>query len=167
VRTTRRTAVTASGAAVLGLAGCTAREPASAPVRSSVPASTGTDAPVADPDQVAVDRALALTVSLLQLLETGSAGLDPAGRLAAMHSAHLGALQKATASTTSSTPSPTPARRTSAARLHRRELEAERELAGLARTAASGALARLLASMSAGIAAGIAAGSGRPGGGPS
>jgi hypothetical protein len=157
VKTTRRTAVTASGVAVLGLTGCTADEPASshgtASARGSTATETVTGTVATDPDQVALDRAIAVTSSLLALLEAGPAALDPAGRLAAMHTAHLRVLQEATSSGTPSTPPSTPSVRTDAQRLRRHELGARRELAALAQAAESGALARVLASMSAGIAA--------------
>ena len=163
MKTTRRSAVTASGFAALGLAGCTADEPesspGSAPATTSTPTSTATETVTgtgaADPDQVALDRAMALTAALLVALEGAQPVLDPGGRLAALHAAHLGALQEATASSETPTPLPAPSGRMTAARLRRRELQAQRELAKLAQSAESGALARVLASMSAGIAAGL------------
>jgi hypothetical protein len=158
VKATRRSALTASGLAVLGLAGCTADEPASSSsdaspsTSQSVSGATETAAP--DPDQVALDRAVALTASLLAALEEANPVIDPAGRLAAIHEAHLVALQEAAGAAFTPLPSPS-GRRLTAARLRRRELDAQRELARLAQAAESGALARVFASMSAGIAAGL------------
>jgi hypothetical protein len=108
----------------------------------------------ADPDQVALDRAVAISTDLLVALEGVPPGLDPSGRLAAMHSAHLDALQDATGASATA-PVPVGPRLTPA-RLRRRELRAQAELARLAVAAESGALARVFASMSAGIAAAIA-----------
>lgn len=155
MKATRRAVVAASGAGALGLAGCTADGSTSTSAPTG-PGESSTDeaepAQPADPDQVALDRAVAITTALLTALEASPPELDPAGRLAALHAAHLGVLQEATGST--STPSP-PGNRLTPARLRRRELRAQRELARLAQAAESGALARLFASMSAGIAAGL------------
>ncbi len=156
MKATRRAVVAASGAAALGLAGCTSDGSSSTPPPTGSGESSATEPPAADPDQVALDRAVAITTSLLVALEGAPPGLDPAGRLAAMHSAHLGALQDAPGvSATPSTPVPVGGRLTPA-RLRRRELRAQAELARLAVAAESGALARVFASMSAGIAAALA-----------
>jgi hypothetical protein len=144
----------ASGAAALGLAGCTTDEPASSS-RAASPSSTATETTAPDPDQAALDRAVALTAGLVAGLAEASPVIDPGGRLAAIHQAHLAALEEAGA-TTSVTPSPgSPGRRLTPTLLRRRELNAQRELARLAQAAESGALARVFASMSAGIAAGL------------
>jgi len=155
VKATRRAAVAASGTAALGLAGCTsdASSGTSLPPRSS--GSSASETPPADPDLVALDRAVTITTALLTSLEAAPPGLDPGGRLAALHVAHLDALRKATG--TEATPATVPAGpRLTRTRLRRREIGAQRELAGLALAAESGALARLFASMSAGVAAALA-----------
>jgi hypothetical protein len=154
VKATRRSAVTASGLAALGLAGCTADQPASSSSATFPSTSTATETAAPDPDRVALDRAVTLTASLLAALEEANPVIDPAGRLAAIHEAHLVALQEAATATVTPLPSPSGSRLT-AGRLRRRELNAQRELAGLAQEAESGALARVFASMSAGIAAGL------------
>jgi hypothetical protein len=158
VKATRRSAMAASGAAALGLAGCTTDEPASsssaASTSSSPSSSTAPETTAPDPDQAALDRAVALTAGLIAGLAEARAVVDPDGRFAAIHQAHLAALEEAGA--TSATPSPSPpGRRLTATRLRRRELNAQRELARLAQAAESGALARVFASMSAGLAAGL------------
>jgi hypothetical protein len=156
VKATRRAVVAASGAAALGLAGCTSDGATSTPPPTGSGESSATEPAAADPDQVALDRAVTITTDLLVALEGAPPGLDPARRLATLHTAHLEALQDATdASATPSAPVPVGPRLT-AARLRRRELRAQGELARLAVAAESGALARLFASMSAGIAAAIA-----------
>lgn len=73
-----------------------------------------------------------------------------------MHSAHLDALQVATGASATPTAPVQAAPPLTPARLRRRELRAQGELARLAVAAESGALARVLASMSAGIAAAMA-----------
>ena len=146
----------ASGAATLGLAGCTSDGSTSTPPPTGSGESSATEPAAADPDQVALDRAVAITTDLLAALEGAPPGLDPAGRLAALHTAHLEALHDATgASATPTAPVPAGTRLTPA-RLRRRELRAQGELARLAVAAESGALARVFASMSAGIAAAMA-----------
>ena len=154
MKATRRSAVTASGLAALGLTGCTTDDPASSSGSASPSASTATETAPPDPDQLALDRAVAITTGLIAGLAAANPVLDPAGRLASIHEAHLAALQEAGGTTFTPVPSP-PGRRLTAARLRRRELNAQRELARLAQMAESGALARVLASMSAGIAAGL------------
>ena len=96
MKATRRAVVAASGAATLGLAGCTSDGSSSTPPPTGSGESSATEPAAADPDQVALDRAVAITTDLLVALEGAPPGLDPAGRLAAMHSAHLDALQDAT-----------------------------------------------------------------------
>lgn len=153
--TRRAAAVAASGVAALGLAGCTSEGSASSSTPAGTTASSATETTPADPDQVALDRAVALTVGLLAGLAAANPGVDPAGRLAAIHRDHLAALQTADA-TASTAPSPNPPSRPWRADvLRRRELNAQRELARLALAADSGALARVFASMSAGIAAAL------------
>ena len=154
MKATRRAAVAASGVAALGLAGCTADEPASSSSSAVPSATTATEAAAPDPDRVALDRAVAITAGLIAGLAEANPGIDPARRLAAMHAAHLAALQDGGRSRRFPPASP-PGRPLTAARLRRRELNAQRELARLAQEAESGALARVLASMSAGIAAGL------------
>jgi len=156
VKATRRAVVAASGAAALGLAGCTSDGSTSTPPPPGSGGSSATEPPAADPDQIALDRAVAITTDLLVALDGAPPGLDPAGRLAALHTAHLGALHDAMgASATPTAPVPAGLRLTPA-RLRRRELRAQGELARLAVDAESGALARMFASMSGGIAAAIA-----------
>jgi hypothetical protein len=158
VKATRRSAVTASGLAALGLAACTSGQPSgsSGAASGSTSSATGTVTPsaAADPDRVALDRAIAITAGLISGLAAADPVIDPGGRLAAIHEAHLAALQDAAGSTLTPSPGP-PGGKLTAARLRRRELNAQRELARLALAADSGALARVLASMSAGIAAGL------------
>ena len=154
---TRRTALTASGIATLAVAACTADDPTASSTPGGSTSSTATQAAEAQPDQVAVDRATELSGLLLADVQGAAPGVDPGGRLAALHTAHLGTLARASADSGSSAPSPTaPAAAATRARVRRRELAAQRELAHLAAEAESGALARLLASMSAGIAAHLA-----------
>jgi hypothetical protein len=156
VKATRRALVVASGAATLGVAGCTSDGSTSTPPQKGSGESSATEPPAADPDEVALDRAVTITGDLLAALDGAPPGLDPAGRLTALHTAHLEALHDATGATATPTaPLPAGAGLT-AARLRRRELRAQRELARLAMAAQSGALARVFASMSAGIAAAIA-----------
>ena len=154
MKATRRSAMAASGAAALGLAGCTTDEPASSSSAASASSSTATETTAPEPDRVALDRAVELTAGLIAGLAGADPVLDTGGRLAAIHEAHLAALQEAAGTTFTPLPSP-PGRRLTAARLRRRELNAQRELARLAQAAESGALARVFASMSAGIAAGL------------
>ena len=107
MKATRRAVVAASGAATLGLAGCTSDGSSSTPPPTGSAESSATEPAAADPDQVALDRAVAITTGLLVALEGAPPGLDPAGRLAAMHTAHLDALQDATgASATPTAPVP-------------------------------------------------------------
>ena len=153
MKATRRAVVAAPGVAALGLAGCTADEPASSSSSASPSTTTATEAAVPDPDRVALDRAVAITAGLIAGLAEATPVIDPARRLAAMHAAHLAALQEAVGA--SFPPASPPGRPLTAAQLRRRELNAQRELAHLAQEAESGALARVLASMSAGIAAGL------------
>jgi hypothetical protein len=147
--------------AVWALAGCMPDGSAPGSDRSSStepgePAVTTTATP-ADPDRVALDRAVVLTTALLAEFGDGAPGLDPGGRFAALHTAHLAALTAAAGPSASASPSlAVPAPRPTRARLRRREAAAQRELARLAEAAESGALARLFASMSAGIAARLA-----------
>jgi hypothetical protein len=156
VKATRRAVVAASGAAALGLSNCTSDGSTSTPPPTASSATSATEPAAADPDQVALDRAVAITTDLLLALEEAPPGLDPAGRLAALHAAHLEALLDATgASATPTVPVPAGPPLTPA-RLRRRELQAQSELARLAVAAESGALARVFASMSAGIAAALA-----------
>ena len=156
MKATRRSTVTATALGAAGLVGCSVDDPLPSTTRASPSSSTATDAATADPDRVALDRAVALTSGLLAALAEAPPVIDRAGRLAAMHTAHLAALQQATTTTTTATPSPGATRgRLTAARLRRRELNAQRELAQLAQAAESGPLARVLATMSAGIAAGL------------
>ena len=156
MKATRRAVVAASGAAALGLASCTSDGSTSTPPPTGSGESSATEPAAADPDQVALDRAVAITTDLLVALEGAPPGLDPAGRLTALHTAHLEALHDATgASATPTAPVPAGPPLTPA-RLGRRELRAQRELARLAVAAESGALARVFASMSAGIAAAVA-----------
>jgi hypothetical protein len=162
VRATRRAAVTTAGVAVVGLGGCTSE--ASTPSSGQAPSSSSTtSAAEADPDRVALDRAVEITTTLLaELAEAVSASdsrldPDPGGRFLALHTAHLAALDRAAGATASASPTPDlPTEHTTRPRLRRHEAGAQRELAHLAQEAASGALARLLASMSAGIAAHLA-----------
>ena len=156
MKATRRAVVAASGAASLGLAGCTSDGSSSTPPPTGSGESSATEPASADPDQVALDRAVAITTDLLVALEGAPPGLDPTGRLAAMHSAHLDALQVATGASATPTAPVQAAPPLTPARLRRRELRAQGELARLAVAAESGALARVLASMSAGIAAAMA-----------
>ena len=156
MKATRRAVVAASGAAALGLASCTSDGSTSTPPPTGSGESSATEPAAADPDQVALDRAVAITTDLLVALEGAPPGLDPAGRLTALHTAHLEALHDATgASATPTAPVPAGPPLTPA-RLRRRELRAQRELARLAVAAESGALARVFARMSAGIAAAVA-----------
>ena len=156
MKATRRSAMAASGAAALGLAGCTTDEPASSSsaAASSPSSSTATETTAPDPDRAALDRAVALTAGLIAGLAEANPVIDTGGRLAAIHQAHLAALAGSGAHHRHAPPSP-PGRRLTAALLRRRELNAQRELARLAQAAESGALARVFASMSAGIAAGL------------
>jgi hypothetical protein len=144
--------VTASALAALGLAGCTSDEPASSSSAAS-PSASGATEP-ATPDRVAIDRAAAITAGLIAGLAEANPVIDPAGRLAAVHEAHLVALQDAAGATFTALPR-TPGTPLTAERLRRRELNAQRELAQLAQAAESGALGRVFASMSAGIAASL------------
>ena len=156
MKATRRALVAASGVATLGLAGCTSDGSTSTPPLTGSGDSSATEPAAADPDQVALDRAVTITTGLMAALEGAPRGLDPAGRLVALHRAHLEALHDATGATATPTaPVPTGTGLTPA-RLRRRELRAQRELARLAMSAESGALARVFASMSAGIAAAMA-----------
>jgi len=152
-RATRRTALASGAMAGWALVGCTSAgsAPGSDSSSSTGPNEpAGTTATPADPDQVALDRAVALTTALLAELGDGPPRLDPDGDFAALHTAHLAALNEAVTPSTSAAPSPAPpAPRPTRA-------EAQRQLAGLAAHAESGALARLFASMSAGIAAQLA-----------
>ena len=118
----------ASGAAALGLAGCTTDEPASSSSAASASSSTATETTAPEPDRVALDRAVELTAGLIAGLAGANPVLDTGGRLAAIHEAHLAALQEAAGTTFTPLPSP-PGRRLTAARLRRRELNAQRELA--------------------------------------
>ena len=157
MKATRRAVVAASGAATLGLAGCTSDGSSSTPPPTGSGESSATEPAAADPDQVALDRAVAITTGLLVALEGAPPGLDPAGRLAAMHYGAPGR----TAGRDGRVRDPDRAgpggrRRLTPARLRRRELRAQGELARLAVAAESGALARVFASMSAGIAAAMA-----------
>lgn len=145
----------ATGVAALGFAGCTDDAPgaSSGPVAPS--STTTTEAADADPDLVALDRAVELSRTLLAEAVGAEPGADPGRRLAALHTVHLTALDMASSSSSSS-PSPelaAPARTPTRKQIRRRELAAQRELAHLAIEVESGALARLVASMSAGIAA--------------
>ncbi|MEO6509517.1 MAG: hypothetical protein ABIO16_00900 [Nocardioides sp.] len=155
MRASRRATVTASGLAVLGLTGCTGAGsgPAGAGPTASPSATTAADA---DPDRVALDRAVALTAGLLDTLTATSKPLDPSGRFAAMHTEHLAVLNAAVDPVESGVPRGFPAIAGPPA-FRRREAAAQRELAHLAQEVSSGALARLLAAMSAGIAAHLAA----------
>jgi hypothetical protein len=155
--------MTASGVAVLGLAGCTGdadsgREGAGA---SASPSPTAASEP--DPDRVALDRAVTITTTLLDELTTAALSsdsrddLDPDGRFTALHTTHLAALDRAAGSSASPTPDSGLPVAVGPRAFRRHELAAQRELAHLAEEAASGALARLLASMSAGIAAHLSA----------
>ena len=156
MKATRRALVATSGAATLGLAGCTSDGSTSRPPPTGPGESSATELAAADPDQVALDRAVTITADLLAALEGAPPGLDPAGRLTALHAAHLEALHEATGATATPTV-PVPAGIVlTPARLRRRELRAQRELARLAVAAESGALARVFASMSSGIAAAVA-----------
>ncbi|MBF4768941.1 hypothetical protein ISU10_14335 [Nocardioides agariphilus] len=165
MRSTRRAALTTAGVATLSLAGCsrqgqrstssptsTAGSTASATSTSS--ADPGSQPSQADPDLKALDRAHALSAVLLADLRVSRPAIDTGGRLARIHADHLEAIRTSAPDTTE-TPFPTPGRRLTAGRLRARELAAQKELARLARSAQSGAVARLLASMSAGIAAGL------------
>ena len=160
-RATRRTALAGCAAAGWALAGCTSAgsgpgSDASSSAEPNEPVDTTTATP-ADPDRVALDRAVALTTALLTEVSVGASRLDPDGSLAALHTAHLAALNEAVGPSASASPSPAlPSPRPTRAGLRHREAAAQRELAGLAEHAESGALARLLASMSAGIAARLA-----------
>jgi len=152
VKATRRALVAASGAATLGLAGCTSDGSTSTPPPTGSGESSATEPAAAEPDQIALDRAVAITTGLLVALEGAPPGLDPAGRLAALHTAHLEALDDAMGATATPSASVPAGPRLTPARLRRRELRAQGELARLGVGADSGALARLFASMSAGIA---------------
>ncbi len=157
--------MTASGIAATGLAGCSgdASDPGSGTTRSSSPQSaTPSTTPDVDPDRAALDRAFAISSALLADLASSNPRLDAGGRLAVVHEDHLAAITAASpADVPTESSLPRPARRLTARRLRERELAAQRELAGLARGAESGAVARLLASMSAGVAAALT-----PRGGP-
>lgn len=157
MRATRRATVTATGAAVLGLAGCTddAAPGAQGTGPTSSPTTTTTGGP--DLDRVALDRAVVLTTGLLDLLAAGDRPLDPGGRFAAMHTEHLAVLDEATGSSESASPTRGVPVVVGPSAFRRRESAAQRELAHLAQEVASGALARMLAAMSAGIAAHLAA----------
>ncbi len=156
MRAGRRATVTATGVAVLGLAGCTDdAAPGPGGAGPSV-TSTPTTAADPDPDRVALDRAVALTTGLLDTLGATARPLDPGGRFAAMHTAHLAVLAAAAGASESGSPRGLPAI-VGVPAFRRREAAAQRELAHLAREVGSGALARLLAAMSAGIAAHLAA----------
>jgi hypothetical protein len=139
--------------AVLSLAACTTDSSRGSAGSSPAASPATTEAAEADPDRVALDRAVAITTGLLAQL--AKPGIDPGGRFAALHTAHLAALDRAAGPSASA--APTPGRALPALpgprALRKHELAAQRELAHLAREAASGALARLLACMSAGIAA--------------
>jgi hypothetical protein len=154
--------VTTAGVSVLGLGGCTSEASTPPPGRTTSSSATA-GAAVPDPDRAALDRAVAITTSLLAELAEGATASDsghdpdPGGRFLALHTAHLAALDRAAGATPSPSPSAEPpAERTTRPLLRRHEAGAQRELAHLAQEAASGALARLLASMSAGIAAHLA-----------
>jgi hypothetical protein len=158
--------VLAGGTGLVALTGCTT-DGSAPPVASSGSvgpsgASPAGTTPGPDADRAALDRAVSLSTDLLTIATDGGPSVDPGGRLAGLHTAHLAALAEATggsptasvspSSGTTTEPVPSSARR-ARARLRRRELAAQRELVGLAVAAESGAVARLLASMSAGIAA--------------
>jgi hypothetical protein len=147
--------MTASGAAALALAGCSGDGSGPAGAGPSSPQTTTTStAATPDPDRVALERAFAITTGLVADLAAANPVVDVGGELAQIHAAHLTALQAA-AGAVAPTAEPTAPSALTPARLRRRELAAQRELATLARAADSGALARLFASMSAGIAAGL------------
>jgi len=158
VKATRRAAVTAYGAAALTLTACTADRPGATSAATGPGVSTATGAGSTDPDRAALDRATALTVTMLAEAQGAGPRADPGGRLAELHRAHLAALQTADQAA-SEEPSPLPhtAGRSTPARLRRHEVRTQRELARLAEQASSGPLARLFASMSAGVAAHLAA----------
>jgi hypothetical protein len=160
----RRHAVVAGGVALVALSGCTSEGSEPSGSSSSPAAPPSSTAASTDPDRAALDRAAALSSELLTQVTGAGAAVDPGGRLAALHTAHLEALAEATGATASPTTSPSASPsnppqhqgvKRSGARLRRQELSAQRELAGLAVAAESGAVARMLASMSAGIAAGV------------
>ena len=148
--------MTASGLATLAIAGCSSGQQSSTgdtPSASAAPTGSAT-AVADDPDRAALERAVALTSALLDLLARGGSLLDPTDTFAELHARHLSVLDDlsgpaASPSVGSAGPRPTPAR------LRRQEMNAQRQLALLAEQAESGTVARLLASMSAGIAAGL------------
>ena len=148
---------------MVALTGCSPSDTGGGAGVTSTPQASSTAAAEADPDQVALDRAVALTEDLLALLAASRPGADPGGRLVAMHRVHLAALTTASgpAATSSATASPSPDATPGPADrplVRRREAAAQRELAAMARAARSGALARLFASMAAGIAGHLALG---------
>ena len=156
MKATRRAAVAASGVAALGLVGCTTGGSGSPSSTTDASASSSTEPAATEPDRVALDRAAAVTAGLLARVQDAGPALDPGRRLTNLHQAHLAALQEAVGPSASLAPLPPPPGRLTRGQLRRHELVAQRELATLAETAQSGALARLLASMSAGIAAHLA-----------
>jgi hypothetical protein len=143
----------ASGAVLLGLAGCTAGNPGAPSSPGPEPGPSATEG-APDPDREALVRATELTAALLAATRAAGSRVDPGRRLQALHRAHLAALREAAGPAPKPAPAPPPpAGLRTRAGLRRAELRAQRELARLAGAAGSGALARLLASMSAGIAA--------------
>ena len=126
-RLPRRSAL-ALAAGLVVVAGCDDGE-------TPTPAPT----PTPDPDVELVDRVLAELKGAERL---ATAAGD--GGLAALHRAHIEALD-------GTTPTGGPARRAGADAVRRREQRLQQHLESAALTAESGALARLLASMSAAV----------------
>jgi hypothetical protein len=155
VKATRRATFAATGAAALGLGGCTGETPTNSRGATATGSTAATDAAAPDPDRFALDRAAAITVGLIAELAAATPVIDVGGRLAAIHAAHLAVLEEVAGGSLASSPDVVAGGPLTLRRLRRRELNAQRELARLARTAESGALSRVLASMSAGIAAGL------------
>ena len=147
--TTRRAALAGSVAGVLAGAGCDLR-PDAAP-RSEAPSPS---ASAEDPDAALADEAVARSRHLLGLvLAVPHRDRRAVAGLAALHRAHLGALQAPQRPGRHAGPSAKPA----LSSVRRAEAALQRRLARLAVSAESGQLARVLASMSAGIAAHLAA----------
>jgi hypothetical protein len=146
------------GAVLLGLTACTRDDPGASSEPGTSPStgeSDATEEPRADPDEAALERAAALTVALVDVIDRAGRRVDPTGELGRLHASHLAALEGVPAPTESPSLPPHGSRPT-AQQVRRQELDAQRELARLAEQAQSGAVARLLASMSAGVAAALA-----------
>jgi hypothetical protein len=139
----RRTALVAGAGTVLAVAGCDGGSGTPGAGSSGATGSAGTAAPSASPSAANPDEALVRrVVAALQHAErvaTGRGSLE----LAALHRAHLAALDAPVPSGRGPRHGP-PVRRT--------EQHLHATLVAAAASAASGTLARLLASMSAAVA---------------